>query len=82
MTPLYIDHPSAEPKYLNINMSHEISKDIKFGFMHYIADTKGSAAVFLFQMIVLIGGVFNSIVFPILFTLSSVVSGGSEFASV
>jgi len=70
MKPLYIDHPFAVPKYLNINMSHEMWKDVKFGFMHRVA--------VMFQMIVLIGDAFNSIIFPVLYALSYLVSAGSE----
>jgi hypothetical protein len=79
LTPHTIERPeSSETKYLNVNMAHEMWKDITMGFTHKIADRDAPTHVFLFQMLVLVGGAFNSIAFSVLYCLSWLVTSGAE----
>ena len=80
LTPPSIERPdsSAPPKYLNVNMSHEMWKDITIGFAHKIADRDAPTHVFLCQMILIVGSAFNSIAFCALYCLSLLVTSGAE----
>jgi len=74
MTPSHIESPGAEPKYLNINLAHELWKDIKFDILQINYDDP-PAGLYLFRLLWRWQG-FNTIVFGILYAICWGVAGG------
>lgn len=66
-------------KYLNINLSHALWKDIKFGFLQINYDDP-PAPLYLFRLLWRWHG-FNTIVFGLLYALCRLAAGGNSAVS-
>ena len=76
MTPHHIERPKMGPKYLNVNLAHELWKDIKFDLLQINYDDP-PAGLYLFRLLWRWHG-FNTIVYGLLFAVVWGASGGGE----
>jgi hypothetical protein len=74
MTPSHIEYSFSDTKYLNVNLSHALWKDIKFDILQINYDNP-PAGLYLFRLLWRWQG-FNTLVFGVLCAICWGVSGG------